>query len=323
MPVINGVLVAIPPPEGYVVNFERPQRRHEIEAYVASSVGMGIAFLFVLQYLYVKVWILRKLEFETGVHTWEIPLAKFNTGNQLSFVVPILYAVCTAFSKMALALFYRKLSPQRWWRWSVYGVLFLVAGYNLAIMLVILFGCVPFEKSWDHTMLEGTCVNRPAVYICTAGLGIFSDLILLVMPLPMVLRSQIPRRQKAGLIVLFAIGSATLVTSVIRLVLLVPIFGAVDVSWIISGAIVWVAQPVRTVVTVYTPDEERDETIKQLRRQQSIKKFGSAAVETQTWDACKDGSDDEELGIVQTTTVTVVYGPRESYMPPKKVEDMA
>ncbi|WXC63063.1 hypothetical protein SNK03_008879 [Fusarium graminearum] len=307
---------------------------------------------------------------------------------------------------MALALFYRKLSPERWWRWSVYGVLFLVAGYNLAIMLVILFGCAPFAKSWDHTMLEGTCVNRPAVYICTAGLGILSDLILLIMPLPMVLRSRIPRRQKAGLVVLFAIGSATLVTSVIRLVLLVPIFGALDVSWIISGAIVWVfieanlliicaslttlrcffyrvaptiigvrvssngiesskgtrkhpfqtietfggksksrrgqpdsptvdpgfdlktiarAQPVRTEVTVYTPDEERDETIKQLRREKSIKKFGCAAAETQTqtWNTCKDSSDDEELAIVQTTTVTVVYGPRESYMPPKKVEDMA
>ncbi|EKJ70458.1 hypothetical protein FPSE_09452 [Fusarium pseudograminearum CS3096] len=430
MPVINGVPVAIPPPEGYVVNFKHPQRRHETEAYVASSVGMGLAFFFVLQYLYVKVWILRKLELETacliigwifsigvqvvalqgfflgitGVHTWEIPLAKFNTGNQLSFVIPILYAVCTAFSKMALALFYRKLSPERWWRWSVCGVLFLVAGYNLAIMLVILFGCAPFAKSWDHTMLEGTCVNRPAVYICTAGLGILSDLILLIMPLPMVLRSRIPRRQKAGLVVLFAIGSATLVTSVIRLVLLVPIFGALDVSWIISGAIVWVfieanlliicaslttlrcffyrvaptiigvrvssngiesskgtrkhpfqtietfggksksrrgqpdsptvdpgfdlktiarAQPVRTEVTVFTPDEERDETIKQLRREKSIKKFGCAAVETQTWNTCKDGSDDEELAIVQTTTVTVVYGPRESYMPPNKVEDMA
>lgn len=83
------------------------------------------------------------------------------------------------------------------------------------------------------------------------------------------------------------------------------------------------AQPVRTEVTVYTPDEERDETIKQLRREKSIKKFGSAAAETQTWNTCKDSSDDEELAIVQTTTVTVVYGPRESYMPPKKVEDMA
>jgi hypothetical protein len=127
---------------------------------------------------------------------------------KLTFISPILYAVCTAFSKMALALFYRRLSPQRWWRWSVYSVLFLVAGYNLAIMLVIIFGCTPFEKSWDFTILEGSCVNRPAVYICTAILGIASNLILLVMPLPMILRLQMPRRQKAGLVVLFVIGSA-------------------------------------------------------------------------------------------------------------------
>ncbi|RGP71634.1 hypothetical protein FLONG3_7069 [Fusarium longipes] len=398
-PVINGVRVAISPPEGYVVNFEHPQRRHEVEAYTASGVGMGLAFLFVLQYLYVKLWVLRKPDWETawvfsigvqlvslwtfvlgiaGVHAWEIPLTKYNIGNQmlkLTFISPLLYAVCTAFSKMALALFYRKLSPQRWWRWSVYGVFFLVAGYNVAIMLVILFGCTPFKKSWDLTMLEGSCVNRPAVYM--------------------------PRRQKAGLVVLFVIGSATLVTSVVRLVLLIPTFGAIDVSWALSGAVVWViieanlmvicaslttlrrffihvaprligergtsagiessnngarghpfqtigtagtksrkgklnvpavdpgfdlkiiarAQPVKTEVTVLTPDEERGETIKQLRRQESINKFGSPTVKTQIWDPRKDSWDDEELAIVQTTTVTVAYGPRESYMP-KKAEDI-
>ncbi|KAJ4009366.1 hypothetical protein NW752_009668 [Fusarium irregulare] len=405
-PIINGVPVAIPPPDGYVVNFEHPQRRHEMEAYTASGVGIFLAFLFVLQYLYVKLWVLRKPDGETGVHAWEVSLDKLNTGNQLTFISPILYAVCTAFSKMTLALFYRKLSPQRWWRWSVYGVLFLVAGYNLAIMLVIIFGCVPFKKSWDLTMLEGSCVDRPMVYVCTAGLGILSDLILLLMPLPMILRLQMPRRQKAGLVVLFVIGSATLVTSVVRLVLLLPIFGTNDVSWVLSGAIVWIfiesnlmiicaslttlrrffkhvaprfigergssagnessnkgtrghpfqtigskgrgsrkgradtpgdrgfdlktivqAQPVRTEVTVHEPDEERGEVIKQLRRQESINKFGSPTVKTQVWDPRKDSSDDEEQAIVQTTTVTVVYGPRESYMPPlpKKVEveDMA
>jgi len=81
------------------------------------------------------------------------------------------------------------------------------------------------------------------------------------------------------------------------------------------------AQPVRTEVTVHTPDEERGETIKQLRRQESINKFGSPTVKTQTWDPRKDSSDEEERAIVQTTTVTVVYGPRESFMP-KKVEDI-
>jgi hypothetical protein len=112
---------------------------------------------------------------------------------------------------MALALFYRRLSPQRWWKWSVYSVFFLVAGYNLAILLVVLFGCTPFKKSWDLTILEGSCVDRGAVYVCTAALGILSDLVLLVMPLPMILQLQMPRRQKAGLVVLFVIGSALVI----------------------------------------------------------------------------------------------------------------
>ncbi|WKT43454.1 hypothetical protein QSH57_008290 [Fusarium oxysporum f. sp. vasinfectum] len=416
-PIVDGVTVAIPPPEGYVVNFDHPLQRHAIESYVISGIGTALSFLFFFQYLYVKLWVLRKPDGETaclviawifsiavqvvslssfilrvtGVHAWELPLEKFNEGNQLTFISPILYAVCTACSKMALALFYRRLSPQRWWKWSVYSVFFLVAGYNLAILLVILFGCTPFKKSWDLTILEGSCVDRGAVYICTAALGILSDLILLVMPLPMILQLQMPRRQKAGLVVLFVIGSATLVTSVVRLVLLVPIVDANDYTWVLSSAVVWIfveanlliicaslttlrrffihvapkfigergssvqysaaskgtrqhpfhtigsirnktrkdrldvqiedpgfdlktivqAQPVTTEVTAYETDEQPEQMIRHLRRQESVNKFGEAAVraQTQMWDP-RNSSDDEERAIVQTTTVTIVYGPR-------------
>ncbi|KAF5539722.1 integral membrane protein PTH11 [Fusarium napiforme] len=308
---------------------------------------------------------------------------------KLTFISPILYAVCTACSKMALALFYRRLSPQRWWKWSVYSVFFLVAGYNLAILLVVLFGCTPFKKSWDLTILEGSCVDRGAVYVCTAALGILSDLILLIMPLPMILQLQMPRRQKVGLVVLFVIGSATLVTSVVRLVLLVPIVDANDYTWVLSSAVVWIfveanlliicaslttlrrffihvapkfigergssvqysatskgtrqhpfqtigsirnktrkgrlnvqiedpgfdlktivqAQPVTTEVTAYETDEQPEQMIRHLRRQESLNKFGEARTQTQLWDP-RSSSDDEERAIVQTTTVTVVYGPR-------------
>ncbi|KAF5619825.1 integral membrane protein PTH11 [Fusarium tjaetaba] len=402
-PIVDGVTVAIPPPEDYVVNFDHPLQRHAIESYVISGIGTALAFLFFLQYLYVKLWVSRKPDGETvqvvslssfilgvtGVHAWELPLEKFNEGNHLTFISPILYAVCTACSKMALALFYRGLSPQRWWKWSVYSVFFLVAGYNLAILLVVLFRCTPFKKSWDLTILEGSCVDRGAVYVCTAALGILSDLILLIMPLPMILQLQMPRRQKVGLVVLFVIGSATLVTSVVRLVLLVPIVDANDYTWVFSSAVVWIfveanlliicaslttlrrffihvapkfigergssvqysttskgtrqhpfqtigsirnkprkdrldvqiedpgfdlktivqAQPVTTEVTAYETDEQPEQMIRHLRRQESLNKFGEARTQTQLWDP-RSSSDDEERAIVQTTTVTVVYGPR-------------
>lgn len=122
-------------------------------------------------------------------------------------LVPILYAVETGFTKVSLILFYLKLSPQKRWKWSVYGAFFLVVGYNTAIFFAVIFGCRPIQKHWT-VGIEGTCINRPALYIATAGLGILSDLVLLVLPMPMILRLQMPSRQKAGLVLLFTIGSA-------------------------------------------------------------------------------------------------------------------
>ncbi|KAI1036662.1 hypothetical protein LB503_003213 [Fusarium chuoi] len=96
-PIVDGVTVAIPPPEGYVVNFEHPLQRHAIESYVISGIGTTLSFLFFFQYLYVKLWVLRKPDGETGsfilgvtgVHAWELPLEKFNEGNQARSIVKL------------------------------------------------------------------------------------------------------------------------------------------------------------------------------------------------------------------------------------------
>ncbi|KAH7140116.1 hypothetical protein B0J13DRAFT_608564 [Dactylonectria estremocensis] len=278
-PVVEGVTVLIAPPDGYLVDFDNPQRRDVLAAYVVCGIGSLLSLAFFTQYLYVKLWLLRKLDGETiclgvgwifsvaiqvtlirsyamarmGVHAWEISLEDLNYASKASllsltnfvgyrFMVmsPILYAVETGVTKVSLILFYLKLSPQKWWKWSVYGTFFFVAGYNVAIFFAVLFGCHPIPKYWTLQMKEGSCVNRPALYIATAALGISSDLILLLLPMPMIVRLQMPSRQKAGLVLLFTIGSATLVTSVVRLVLLVSTLHDPDSTWAMSSAAIWI-----------------------------------------------------------------------------------
>lgn len=78
-PAVHGVTVAVAPPDGYDVDFEHPKRGHEIESYVVSGLGMAIAALFFLQFLYVKLGLLRKADGETGM--W--PLGCF-LGHMLS-----------------------------------------------------------------------------------------------------------------------------------------------------------------------------------------------------------------------------------------------
>ncbi|RTE75851.1 hypothetical protein BHE90_009689 [Fusarium euwallaceae] len=64
-PVVNGVSVLIPPPHGYVVNFENPKQQCALAAYILWGSGTFVATLFFIQYLYVKLWLIRKWDAET------------------------------------------------------------------------------------------------------------------------------------------------------------------------------------------------------------------------------------------------------------------
>lgn len=55
MPVANGVETVLAAPEGYVVDFDHPQRQGVPQAYYVAGFGTAISLLFFAQRLYVKV----------------------------------------------------------------------------------------------------------------------------------------------------------------------------------------------------------------------------------------------------------------------------
>lgn len=62
--VVNGVPVAIPPPEGYVVDFDHPKRQSVLASYLISGIGLTISTAFMLQRLYVKRFLRNTLGFD-------------------------------------------------------------------------------------------------------------------------------------------------------------------------------------------------------------------------------------------------------------------
>ncbi|RYO75447.1 hypothetical protein DL766_002534 [Monosporascus sp. MC13-8B] len=150
MSVVNGVTVVMPPPEGYVVDFENPQRQYVQQYHGVYIGGMTVMFFFVAQNLY----------------AFGIQAAVFN--------------IVTCFAKMSILLYYRQLSPQKWWRRSVYAISTVVIGYCTALFFAVLFACKPIEKAWDVTIRGGSCINVLAMFKSTAALGILTDLAMLV-----------------------------------------------------------------------------------------------------------------------------------------------
>jgi FtsH-binding integral membrane protein len=69
MSITNGVLTLIPPPEGYEVDFDNPQRKETTirQIYWTFGSGLLIAFAFLSQSIYVKLFIRKKFDIELGL----------------------------------------------------------------------------------------------------------------------------------------------------------------------------------------------------------------------------------------------------------------
>lgn len=88
-----------------------------------------------------------------------------------------------------------------------YGVIIIVLGSGFGIMFALIFACNPIEKNWDVSISEGSCINRTGLYLATAVVNIISDTMCLILPIPIVLKLQMPRIQKLGIICMFGVGS--------------------------------------------------------------------------------------------------------------------
>lgn len=151
-----------------------------------------------------------------------------------------LYVVCLALAKASLLAFYFRMSQLRWLRITSVTLGLVIVAYSLALIFALVFACTPIRAAWDVTITNAHCINRPAVYVVLAVLNIATDVILLILPIPLVWKLQMPIVQKIGVVIVFIIGSATCVTSVVRLILLLGIINDPDQSWAVAIPAMWV-----------------------------------------------------------------------------------
>lgn len=112
-------------------------------------------------------------------------------------------------------------------------------GSNTGIFFSSIFACSPIAAGWDITITDAKCIDRPALFQTTAALGVVTDVLIILIPIPMVIKLHMSRAKKVGLLVMFTIGSATVITSIVRLVLLITILGDVDQPWGGGPVSVW------------------------------------------------------------------------------------
>lgn len=159
---------------------------------------------------------------------------------QLIHATTLIVIPGTVLAKMVLCIFYYRLSPVTWYRYSIYFTAFVTVAAFASVWFAVEFACTPIEAAWNlRLMATAKCIDRPPVYMLQAVMGGVTDIMLMVLPLPIVLCLQMSWKQKAAVGAWFGTGIVTLIAAVARLWILMPTLKKTDTTFVLADGTLW------------------------------------------------------------------------------------
>jgi hypothetical protein len=127
------------------------------------------------------------------------------------------YFTTAALIKTAILLFYKRtFGIYRYFRYAVYIMLFLTASYLAICILTSLLGCRPISYFWNKDQ-PGWCFNETQFFRWNGVANLLLDVLVLLLPLPMIWRLQLTIGKKLALTGIFTLGSFACIASGFRL----------------------------------------------------------------------------------------------------------
>ncbi|KAF2799237.1 hypothetical protein K505DRAFT_266182 [Melanomma pulvis-pyrius CBS 109.77] len=163
---------------------------------------------------------------------------------QTLFVTELIYGLLMALEKTAILLLYLRLFQiHRWVRLTTYALITFIWMWGIIESLVAIFQCKPVAFQWNKN-LEGTCIDQIAYYRYVRVPNVVHDIVMLVLPMPVVWKMQIAVRQKLALICIFSLGSIGCIASFISMVLFFRLDAFSDNTWASVQLMSWtLAEP--------------------------------------------------------------------------------
>ncbi|OJJ56532.1 hypothetical protein ASPSYDRAFT_134418 [Aspergillus sydowii CBS 593.65] len=252
------IVGAMPAPDGVVPDFSLTRTSVQQKFILTYATTLGIAIVLVLLRLYTRLYLLKSfglddwaviastlfsiaffvlcfvaMDYGFGRHLYNVPVTALPT--YLKLLIPIVVTYCWApfMTKFSILILYHRLNPSQKFRYIIYFLIFVITGYTLATTLATAGGCNPLNTG------KTPCINSLALW--QAILNIVTDFLMLLMPIPLLWALQLPLLQKLSLGLIFAIGSAATITSIVRITYIMNILDKQDFTWYEATVCVWSA----------------------------------------------------------------------------------
>lgn len=124
---------------------------------------------------------------------------------QLRYAGNVLWGVCFGFTKASMLFFYLRFATERYFRITCYIAIAVLTLSATSITLVNAFSCIPISSAWDFSK-PAHCIDRLSFYLWSMIYQITTDILLMVLPIPILVGLQQGWRVKLGLVAMFSMG---------------------------------------------------------------------------------------------------------------------
>jgi hypothetical protein len=152
-----------------------------------------------------------------GHHLMAIPTADRTIVLLLFWLAQICFKISVHLTKISLIMLYMGIfGTVQWYRNLSLVLIGILSLYVVVAFITGLFQCNPIPKSWTMD-LEGKCITNIYFFIFNAAFGLGTDIVVLLLPFPILLGLKLRVSQKLALLPVFGLGIFIVVISAVRL----------------------------------------------------------------------------------------------------------
>ncbi|KAM5528463.1 hypothetical protein FOXYSP1_18944 [Fusarium oxysporum f. sp. phaseoli] len=207
--------------------------------------------LFSLACTSVGVWVIIGYVVPHGIgkHIWVAPAQAMKVWEIGLFIGEITYSLTLCTVKWSILAFYWRIFGSTYLiRAPIWTLLGLVTAWCIAVLGIIIFQCSPPRALWEQ--FDPVNPMPPDEFVCGVDTNkffygvsipnIITDIFIILLPLPSVIKLQLPILQKVAIVFIFTLGVFVTIISIIRLVFILNLdLKSPDVTWNISNSLIW------------------------------------------------------------------------------------
>ncbi|KAJ0116147.1 hypothetical protein J7T55_005093 [Diaporthe amygdali] len=187
-------------------------------------------------------FILLGVDIGLGRHNRSLPQGQEIEALKWQALATATYVLNMMFIKLSIGFFLLRLAMQKRYLYTIYGTMFVVLIWSLALFLWDIFQCSPVPAQWDYTIPNLKCVSAQEVVNAAYSLSvmtILTDWLFALLPIPMIWHVKMSAQAKATVVVVLGLGIFASIATLIRLKFLSDLTDTTDILFAGTEAMVW------------------------------------------------------------------------------------